>query len=224
MDTRPRPLSWLDETCRGAGPRQALTGAPYNPDHTWGSAGTAGSGVLRLPKAHVWEPALAGPPTDGLPGGWMQVTSPPSRGPRVFWGVPAPGYDSEWSPGGWEGTPRSGQCSESLHALLLREGRARALGCQPRLVINQPLSRSSQSSGVWTRVTCGHNNAWSHVVLPPCDSDLTRAPLHLHECLSATCPPLPGLRGHTVNRFSGFPMFQHEDGAVRGTPAPLGPN
>lgn len=32
----PTPLSWLDETCRGAGPRQALAGAPHNPNHTWG--------------------------------------------------------------------------------------------------------------------------------------------------------------------------------------------
>lgn len=143
--------------------------------------------------------------SDGPPGGWVQATSPPSRGPRVFWGVPAPGYDSEWSPGG---------CSESLHALLLQEAKARALGCRPRLVINQPLSRSPQSSGVWTCVTCGHNNAWPHMALPPCDSDLTRVPLHLRECLSATYPPLPGLRGHTVNHFSGFPMLQHEDGAV----------
>lgn len=101
-----------------------------------------------------------------LEGGCRRHHLPP-RGPRVFSGVPVPGYDSEWSPGGREGTPRGGHCSESLHALLLQGGRARVLGCQPRLVVNQPLSKSPQSSGLWTCVTCGHNNAWSHVVLPP---------------------------------------------------------
>lgn len=72
----------------------------------------------------------------------MQGHHLPPRGPRVFWGVPVPGYNSERSPGGWEGTPRGGHCSESLHALPLQGGKPRVLGCQACSLVNWPLSKS----------------------------------------------------------------------------------
>lgn len=90
-----------------------------------------------------------------------QVTSPFLLGPSQFSGKPVPDYDSEWSPEGGR-TPHKGTALNPLHALLLEGGRARVLGCQPRLVVNQPLSKSPQSSGLWTCRTCGHSNAWSH--------------------------------------------------------------
>lgn len=167
MDTRPRLFPGWTRPAGALVPGRVSLEPPTIPTTPGGSAGTAGPGVLWLPKARVREPPRQDRPQMAHLEGRCRSHHLPPRGPRVFSGVPVPDYDSEWSPGGREGTPRGGHCSESLHALLLEGGRARVLGCQPRLVVNQPLSKSPQSSGLWTRVTCGHSNAWSHVVLPP---------------------------------------------------------
>lgn len=97
----------------------------------------------------------------------MQGHHLPPWGPRVFWGVPVPGYNSERSLGGREGPPRGGHCSESLHALPLQGGKPRALGCQARSLVNWPLSSHPRSSGLWACVICGHSDTGSLMALPP---------------------------------------------------------
>lgn len=82
----PTPLSWLDETCRGAGPRQALAGAPHNPNHTWGVRRHCGAWRALAAQGLCPGAPPAGPPTDGPPGGRVQATSPSSPGSPSFLG------------------------------------------------------------------------------------------------------------------------------------------
>lgn len=137
MDKCPSPLSWR-------GPRQAPTEAPPQsqphlgvPQALWG---LVCSGCLRPVSGSLhWQDC---PQTAHLEGGCRDITSLPGVPESSGRGVPASGYDSEWSPGGGEGTPRGGHCSESLHALPLQGGKPRALGCQARSAVNRLLSKS----------------------------------------------------------------------------------